>query len=152
VPNRIPSDSQGAIVAIPRDVVTSRSKRRRAVAQTQVTIVSNRDETLDGLQGYLQRAGVAARGTRELQDALLEGANVTAIVLFPDDFAPADVEEIVRALARARPSVLPVLVTREPTRFQRLASTRGAQRPPVIIPKPAWGWTILDTVRGGLEA
>ena len=113
-----------------------------------VTIVASSAETLDGLQAYLSLAGLSARGTRRLSDVGNEPC--TAVVLFPDDFA---VKEVLRALARLRreqPSVLLLLVTREPRRYAPSAAD-GAGRVPIVLPKPAWGWTILDAIRLAAE-
>jgi len=115
-----------------------------------VVIVSDNDETLDGLQEYLRGAGVAARGTRLLRGPMLERRNITAVVLFPDDFAKADVASAVTRLLRL--DVLLVLVTGDPARFEAPAASAGAVTRPVVIPRPAWGWTILDTILGRLEA
>ena len=73
-------------------------------------------------------------------------------MLFPDDFALTDVMEAVELLVRDRPDVLPVLVTCNPRRFRSLAEALGAKTPAVVIPKPAWGWTILDAIRPQSEA
>jgi hypothetical protein len=112
-----------------------------------VLVVSDCRETLDGLLAYLQRAGVSARGTRQLDGAAWQSSAVNAAVLFPDDFKAGEVEGAVARLAAARPTLLQVLVTREPRRFDSLAETAGAVTPPVILAKPAWGWTILDAIR-----
>ncbi|WP_061606893.1 hypothetical protein [Sorangium cellulosum] len=125
--------------------------RRRRGDPRGVVIVSDHAETLDGLQGYLQRAGVTAHVTRHLRAAALDGADVAAVVLFPDDYPLAEVEAAVARLLRERPSVLPVLVTRNPRQFETLVSAAGARDIPVIIPKPAWGWTILDLIRARVE-
>jgi hypothetical protein len=112
-----------------------------------VLVVSDCRETLDGLQAYLQRAGVSARGTRLLDGPAWQRSTINAVVLFPDDFGVVEVECAVARLAAARPTLLQVLVTREPRRFGSLAETTGAVTPPVILAKPAWGWTILDAIR-----
>ena len=117
-----------------------------------MVIVSDNRETLDGLQTYFQEAGLTARVTRQLNGALSDQDGVTAVVLFPDDFALTDVMKVVEVLVRDRPDVLPVLVTCNPRRFQSLAAELGAKTPAVVIAKPAWGWTILDVIRPQSEA
>jgi hypothetical protein len=47
---------------------------------------------------------------------------------------------------------LVVVVTREPQRFEEAFNRAGGAPAPVIVPKPAWGWIILDAIRGPLEA
>jgi hypothetical protein len=73
---------------------------------------------------------------------------VTAVVLFPDDFEKAEIVEAVTRLLRL--DVVLVLVTRDPARFEALPLPRRTV--PIILPKPAWGWTILDSILGRLEA
>ncbi|WP_437943039.1 hypothetical protein WMF27_25455 [Sorangium sp. So ce281] len=117
-----------------------------------MVIVSDNAETLDGLQEYLQRAGVTAHVTRHLRGAVLDGAVISAVVLFPDDYPPADVDEAVESILRDHPGVLTLLVTRNPQFFAKRATAAGARDVLTIIPKPAWGWTILDTIRARVEA
>lgn len=126
--------------------MSPRPKPNRAGA-SNVLVVSDNRETLDGLQTYLQRAGVNARGSSELDGPAWENPTINAIVLFPDDFEEGDVMQAAVRLAIARPNVLRVLVTREPRRFGLLLKTTEAVPPPVILPKPAWGWTILEVIR-----
>ncbi|MGK3995827.1 hypothetical protein [Sorangium sp. So ce1024] len=133
-----------------RAAVNGEGRRRRGDPRG-VVIVSDHAETLDGLQDYLQRAGVTAHVTRHLRAAVLDGADVVAVVLFPDEYPLAEVEATVERLLRERPSVLPVLVTRNPRQFGALGSAAGARDVPAIIPKPAWGWTILDLIRARVE-
>jgi hypothetical protein len=123
------------------------SKERSSV---HVTIVAASAETLDGLQTYLSLAGLGARGTRRLGD--FGRAPCTAVVLFPDEFSVRDVLRELARLRRDHPRVLPLLVTREPQRFVDGAASKGSGPAPIVIPKPAWGWTILDAIRSAIEA
>ncbi|HET7544139.1 MAG TPA: hypothetical protein VFK05_29910 [Polyangiaceae bacterium] len=122
------------------------SKQRQSV---HVTIVASSAETLDGLQTYLSLAGLAARGTRQLADFGREPC--TAVVLFPDEFSAKDVLRELARLRREQPRVLCLLVTSEPLRYADAAGVKGAGLAPIVIPKPAWGWTILDAIRLGAE-
>lgn len=128
-----------------------RPHRPRSVAPPlHVTIVSNNPETLDGLQAYFQRAGVGAHGTRRIASPALVQPSSSAVVLFPDDFGFDEVVDAITQLRRLRPEVLSIVVTRHPRRFESLdLDDRSAL---VVIAKPAWGWTILDTIRGHLPA
>jgi hypothetical protein len=113
-----------------------------------VTIIAGNRETVDGLQSYFQRAGVASHTTRALGDASMIPPASTAVVLFPDDFAEADVVKRISALRSARPGLLLVLVTSD---RQRLSPVLGADPKsllPIVFPKPAFGWDILDAIRG----
>jgi hypothetical protein len=117
-----------------------------------VTVVSANAETLDGLQAYLDEAGVRSRGLRALVGAAVATAATTAVVLFPDDFAPDDVDALLDRLRRARPGVLVVLVTREAQRFDAATRADGRSTPPLVLPRPSFGWVILDAVRAHASA
>jgi hypothetical protein len=115
-----------------------------------VTIVSANPETLDGLQSYLRQAGIRARGTGEIESGAAMDLDPTAVVFFPDEFPADDVLKEVARLRRERPQVLIVLVTREPRRFTQTLAT-NERAPTIVVPKPVWGWAILDAIRGHLE-
>ena len=115
-----------------------------------VTIVSDNPETIDGLEGYLRAAGAITQSTRELEtSAQLVPIFAAAIVLFPDDFSSEVVFRTLADLRAKRPHALIVLVTREPRRFEALPSL-DERVAPVVVPKPAWGWSILDAIRAHL--
>lgn len=114
-------------------------------------------ETLDGLEGYLRGAGVVARCTRDLDATAKlasEAGGPVAVVLFPDDFPRDRVVATLNELGK-RPLAKAVLVSSRPRELEKLPSAEGM----VIMPRPAWGWTILDAIRavvgtggaGGLE-
>jgi hypothetical protein len=117
-------------------------------APLSVAIVSSRAETLDGLQDYLQRVGASCRGTRSLGDVASIGSRATdSAIIFPDDFDHAEVHATLASLRRHRPSLLVVLVTREPQRY-RSAAAPDPERPPlVVLPRPSLGWEIVDVLR-----
>ena len=115
----------------------------------QVTIVAASAETLDGLQAYLSRAGVGTRATRELAGACAHPCS--AVILFPDDFSPRDVQRELRRLRRERPHLVPLVVTGEPDRYARMSDVDGTRRTPIVLIKPAWGWTILEAIREAVE-
>jgi hypothetical protein len=122
---------------------------KRAGAPRQVAIFSGNPETLDGLQSYLRGAGVAARGTRRLDECSdLTAAPTVAVVLFPDDFPYESVLATVADIAARRPGILQVLVTGHPKTFERLVDGRENV---VIVPRPVWGWTILDAIRAHVD-
>jgi DNA-binding NtrC family response regulator len=117
----------------------------RQARGVSVAVVSDNAETLDGLERYLRDAGIAVRGTRSLDQAWeMVSPSRSVVVLFPDDFPTIRVFAALAALKRRRPSAQAVLVTKD---FRRFASAEGA----VVIPKPVWGFTILDAVRTRLE-
>jgi hypothetical protein len=123
--------------------------RKRSTTPQQVAIVSANPETLDGLQSYLQEAGVAARGTRRIEDcAALRASATLAVVLFPDDFSRESVMAAVVDIGLRGPSILRLLVTGHPKAFERLVEGR---RNVLVVPRPAWGWTILDAIRAHVD-
>ena len=117
-----------------------------------VSIVSANPETLDGLHAYLCGAGVPSHCTRAVQDLVLASPeSATAAVIFPDDFEHEEVLTVVRELRRARPRLLSLIVTREPHRFRDVTQADGRSLPPIVLPKPSFGWDILDAIRAHSE-
>jgi hypothetical protein len=116
----------------------------------EVAIISDNPETLDGLREYLEGAGIATYGSRQLAAPLLMSHPLAAVVLFPDDFSTGDVFDLVARLLRARPNVRTLIVTGDPRRYEPLVALRTVSALPIIIPKPAWGWTILESIRADL--
>lgn len=118
-----------------------------------VSIVSANPETSDGLQSYFVGAGMSSRSTSTLRnvDALAsEGA--IAAVIFPDDFDPDQVITLVRALRRTRPAVLTILVTRQPSRIALAIDSKGQHGATLVLPRPSFGWEILDAIRAHASA
>lgn len=119
-----------------------------AAKNVEVTIVSSNPETLDGLHAYLSAAGVVARCTRELEECRRGAdANALAFVVFPDDFRWETVLATVADLTENHPRALPVLVTAQPRRYEELFSGGKV----LVVPRPVWGWTILDAIRAHLD-
>lgn len=113
-----------------------------------VAIFSANPETLDGLEAYLHSVGVHAKGRRRLTECSeLTSASTMAIVLFPDDFPREAVLEALAAFAAKCSSTLRVLVTGEPTKYERLVEGHNV----MVVPRPVWGWTILDAIRSHAE-
>jgi hypothetical protein len=68
-----------------------------------------------------------------------------AVVIFPDDFGPSAVADALTNLGAKRPHTLLVLVTCAPKRFVKVTPPLGATT--LVVPRPVWGWTILDAIR-----
>lgn len=111
-----------------------------------VTVVAESPETIDGLHGYLDGAGVESRAIRAVRDAHVP-AKSTAVVIFPDEFGVDDVVASITSLRAAHPRLLILLVTGAPQRFRAALEPDGHSLPPIVLPKPAFGWTILDAIR-----
>jgi hypothetical protein len=118
-----------------------------------VTIVSQNPETTDGLQQYLGRAGIASRSTRTVHDvSVVASDHTTATVIFPDDFAEDAVLALIAELRRRRPHVRNLLITGAPQRLLSSLRLDDHRLPmPTVMPKPSFGWTILDAIRGHVE-
>lgn len=130
----------------------ARSHGVRDGATLHVTVVADNPETLAGVEKYLQRAGVATNGTKDLErlsDLMPRAASV--VLLFPDDFQSGSVIAALAKLRSQRPKALPVLVTSEPRRFEALR-LGGRGLAPLVVAKPAWSWTILDAIRSRLDS
>lgn len=116
----------------------------------RVAIVTKNEETLHGLEAYLQRAGAKTIGTREIERAAEIVSDVAAVVVFPDDFEwSAVVPALVECMTSNR-RALAVIVTNAPQRFEPLVWPQDAA-PPLLVPKPAWGFTILDAIRAHMN-
>jgi hypothetical protein len=131
------------------------STKGREARRLCVSIVSNNDETRDGLEAYFTRVGVPARRLHGLDDLGALTPDVSAAVIFPDDFAEDDVVDLMKWLRRSRPRLLVLLVTRRPNRFRDAIDVEGPSPAPILLPRPTFGWDILDAIRahtGGADA
>jgi hypothetical protein len=115
-----------------------------------MTVVSNNPETLDGLVHYIRGIGIAAEGTRLLENVDRTAASSTALVLFPDDFPEQPVLSALLELGDRCPSLLVVLVTAMPARYAGMRAVRAGSAP-LVVPKPVWGSALLDLIRERLE-
>lgn len=115
----------------------------RGPPKLRVVVVSDNSETLDGLERYLESAGIAVLATRAIERtrALAASMPPSAVVLFPDDFPRAAVRTTLAQLGRAEPAIATVVITSDLRQFP--PASEGL----VVLPKPAWGWTILDALR-----
>jgi hypothetical protein len=104
-------------------------------------VLSTRRETLDGLEEYLRQAGIATACRRAIADfhTIIRGG-ATAAVIFPDEFTDAAVDALLRELRSSLPDALLLVVTGSPRRYQARPYMR-------VLPKPSFGWDILDAVR-----
>lgn len=112
-----------------------------------VAVIADNPETGDGLCAYLSAAGLAAGTTCSLRELRLLPDATSAAVLFPDEFGADEVTASVLAARGAHPRLLIVLVTSAPQDFVTALRPDGRSLSPVTLPKPAFGWTILDTLR-----
>jgi hypothetical protein len=117
------------------------------MAPLYVTVIADNPETIDGLQEYLRGAGVSSHGARALREVRVVPPATTAVVLFPDELGTEEVVESIGVLRAARPLLLLLIITGAPQRFRAALGPDGCSLPPIVLPKPAFGWTILDAIR-----
>jgi hypothetical protein len=113
-------------------------------APIRVAIVSAKPETLADLGGYLDGVGLEARRIPRLELVSELAPRTAAVIFFPDDFASEAVLATVAAIAELEPRVLPVLVTRQPQRYEHVVA--GAKYV-LVVPRPVWAWAIYDAIR-----
>jgi hypothetical protein len=118
----------------------------KGVASPQVVVIGEDPETVDGLQAYLANVGISACTAHSL-DAAIDIPATTAFVVFPDGFRGTEVVERIAALRGQRPGLLLLVVTSQPQRFTRALKAESKTSSCVVLPKPAFGWIILDAIR-----
>ena len=117
-------------------------------APPRVVVVSENAETVDGLQSYLVGVGIDAQSAGNLAAATTGlPERTTAVVCFPDGFNSDDVLGHIRALHSKRPRLLLLLITRDVRRFSAALASNQPEPPVLVLPKPAFGWTIVDAIR-----
>jgi hypothetical protein len=112
-----------------------------------VTIIAESRETIEGLHVYLKSAAVASFATRALGDPSLVPAATTSVVLFPDELDADLAAAWIAALRASRPTLLLIVVSSAPQRLRAALEPDGRSTLPIVFPKPAFGWAILDAVR-----
>lgn len=117
-----------------------------------VGVIARNPETLADLRGYLSEAGVSSAATTQLRDAVKLLAHTKALVIFPDEL---DTQQVLATLRQARtthPQQLVVIVTSAPQHLSSALQPDGRSIVPMVLPKPAFSWTILDALRAHLRA
>jgi hypothetical protein len=110
-------------------------------------VIADNPETTDGLHAYLSGAGVPTRTSRRLRDADALCAHADALVLFPDEYELGEVDANLRALRHAHPRLLMLLVTALPQRVRPACEPAAGSVAPLVLPRPAFGWRLLDAIR-----
>jgi hypothetical protein len=102
----------------------------------------------------LSRAGArrhAPRAAPDLLDANRVTKGTSVVVIFPDEFDENVVVENVASLRAAHPRLLILLITGASLRYHSALVPEGRSVPPLVLPKPAFGWSILDAIRAQVE-
>lgn len=122
------------------------TRARTALTAPSTLVVGDDAELLLQLCDYLAQAGVRAQATRLLAEAWRRGCG-EAVVLFPDDFDAGEVTDGLSCLLSRRARPLVIVITAGPRLFDPLIESLGSPESIVILPKPIWGWAILDLLR-----
>ncbi|MGH7294654.1 MAG: hypothetical protein ACRELB_06970 [Polyangiaceae bacterium] len=117
-----------------------------------VTVVAKHHDTREGLKTYLQGAGVSTTTTGSLERVVeMTPPSATAVILFPDEYETGAALRALALLKATRAQTIPVIVTGEPRRFEEPDTDPPQRTAPLVLPKPAWAWTMMDAVRARLE-
>ena len=122
--------------------------RQHPTPVQNVLVVSSSAETREGLHAYFSQTGLAVVTRRTLNMVADLPGSLQAIVVFPDDFAAHEAVAYLSTIRSRRPELTMVIVTREPLAY----TTDGTPLRAIVLPRPAFGWTILDAIRGALHA
>jgi hypothetical protein len=109
-------------------------------------VVAANADTLVALRSYLRDAGVESFGTEEVPSLALPSAT-TAVVIFPDEFREPAVVAYLRQLRDTGPERALVVVTNDVQRFKGATSGDGNSLNLVVLPRPSFGWAILDSIK-----
>ena len=125
----------------------------RGASEPYVVIVAKNSETLEGFDQCFRAAGIPAHGARSFENIeTVVPTFATTVVVFPDDFGVSEVLDGLRELRQHRPGLLQLIVTRDPRRFRAATLQDGHSLPAIVLPKPSFGWEILDAIRAHVEA
>jgi hypothetical protein len=114
-------------------------------------VISSSPETLDGLTAYFSGAGVSCESRRDANPLAELPPSARAIVAFPDDFPGHEISAYLALVGMRRPDLALVIVTRNAAAYTALRTTDGRPLNVTVLPRPAFGWTILDVIRAALE-
>ncbi|MEY4583477.1 MAG: hypothetical protein RL701_8180 [Pseudomonadota bacterium] len=127
------------------------SVRTQLSKYTLCIVISDNRETADGLHSYLTNAGIRTRTARRLRDVTAICKDSAALVLFPDEYDDSEVVSNLRGLRAAHPHLLLLLVTAKPQRVRAACEPDARSVLPVVMPKPAFCWSLLDAIRAHVQ-
>ena len=125
--------------------------RAKDMVHRSVVVVSNSPETVDGVTKYLQRIGAVTSAITGLDamDGATGGAD--AVLLFADDYPSHEVARAFVRLRTAHPTLRGVVVTEDVASFAPNVAGEEAAGYVVVLQRPAWGWMLVDAIRGGSD-
>ena len=111
-----------------------------------VAIVSQNAETAAHLREYFESRNVHATALSRLADAA--SVPCEALVLFPDECAPGELTGGLQRLTARLSELRLVIVTSDTKRFLKLRDSldAAAQSRFVVLPRPAFSWTLFEQV------
>lgn len=112
----------------------------------KLALIANDRETVDGVQQYLLRAGARVSSTSWLGEAHAACADADAVILFADHYSREEALEVVLQLGVR----LVIVVTAEVAYFSESRTAERAAPRLIVLPRPVWGWMLLDAVRSGM--
>jgi hypothetical protein len=124
----------------------------RPSPEGSVLVVSSNAETLDGLHDYFSQAGIASLSRRVINPLAELAASLRAVVVFPDDFPAHEVASYLSMLRVRRSRLAILIVTKEPPVYCAMTAADNRPLSAIVLPRPAFGWTILDAVRAIFSA
>ena len=111
-------------------------------------MISRNAETVDGLQEYLSQIGFACSNCGVMNPLAEVGKQVTVLIAFPDDFPAHEVAAYLAMVRARRPGLKLVIISREPAVYHTMTELSGQPLNATVLPRPAFGWTIVDAIRG----
>ncbi len=121
--------------------------RQRPNPDGTVLVVCSNAETREGLEDYFGQTGIAVTSRHTINPLAELSSSLRAMVMFPDDFPPHQASAYL-SMARARhPDLTVVIVTKEPPVYTGMTATNGRPLNAIVLPRPVFGWTILDAIR-----
>jgi hypothetical protein len=118
-----------------------------SAGSASVLVISRNTSTARDLAFYFQKSGVPTVVSDRFDPP--DGSHrITAVVVFPDEFPAQSAAVGLLAVARQFSNSTLVIVTRDVERFEDVAlrARAGKPGPWFVLPRPTWGWVLLDRV------
>ncbi len=118
-----------------------------------VRIITRNPETALSLRAYFWEHDIEAT-IEDSFDGSEGGGRLAAILIFPDEFQRLQALEGVARLVRDVRKAIVIVVTCEMARFDRVVAEHrsGKAARLLILPRPVWGWTLLEQVHKALHS
>lgn len=115
-----------------------------------ITAISSDVATLEGLGSYLKRR-VAYRGALAAEEPAEETMRSDCVIFYTDGVPPRAAQRLARRLISSPTVSLVILVTAlSPKDCEALIGARSTSNRLIVLPAPAWPWTVFATVESSL--